>query len=91
MALGQMPRRRHDAEENLRKAIELDPAKVQYYLGLGAIFVKNNLKARALALYREALTWDPDSEQIKHAMDEAGGAEQKDKDGGATTKLFTKK
>jgi tetratricopeptide (TPR) repeat protein len=91
MALSQMPRRHHDAEESLRKAIELDPAKVRYYLGLGALLVRNNLKARALALYREALTWDPDSEQIKQAMDEAGGAEQKDKNGGALKKPLTKK
>lgn len=73
LALMQMPRRRHDAEEKLKKAIELDPSRTAYYIELGNLYLKAGLKSRALSMFKEALNWDPDSEKAKEGIIAAGG------------------
>lgn len=77
LAFSQMPRRARDAEACFKKAIELDPAKTAYYIELGNLYLRNNMKARATAVYKEALKWDPDSEQIKQAIRAVEGGESK--------------
>ncbi len=73
LAFSQMPRKGHDAEKSFKKAIELDPTKIAYYIELGNLYLRNNMKSRAIAVYNEALKWDPESEQIKQAIRAAGG------------------
>lgn len=68
LSLAQMPRRGHDAEESFKKAIELEPTRSEYYIELGNLYLSNNMKTRAVSLYREALRWDPDSEMLKQAL-----------------------
>ncbi|MEK6699681.1 MAG: DUF4388 domain-containing protein [Nitrospirota bacterium] len=76
LALLEMPRRRHDAEESFKKALEMEPSRVDSRLALADLYRRGGLKSRALAMLREALQWDPDSAQIKEAMlaVESGGA-----------------
>jgi curved DNA-binding protein CbpA len=76
LSLLEMPRRRHEAEESFKKALEMEPSRVDARLALADLYRKGGLKSRALAMLREALQWDPDSAQIKEAMIavESGGA-----------------
>lgn len=73
MSLSRIPRRLHEAEENIRKAIEIDPLKADYYVELGKLYLKSGLKAKALEVYRVALEHNPDSAKILSAIKEAGG------------------
>ncbi len=73
VSLSHIPRRKHEAEEHLRKAIEIDPLKPEYYLELGTLYLKSGLKAKALAVYNEALRENPNVERIKEAIKSAGG------------------
>lgn len=74
LALSRIPRRRHEAEEHLQKAIEIDPLKPEYYLELGNLYLKGGLKTRALEVYHEALREHPFSDKIKEAIKAAGGS-----------------
>lgn len=94
-ALSRIPRRRHEAEENLQKAIEIDPMKVDYYLELGNLYLKSGLKQRALEIYNEALLHSPFTDKIQEAIKAAGGsgAERSSPEqskGGAFKKIFGK-
>jgi DnaJ-class molecular chaperone len=73
LALSRMPRRGREAEERFTKAIELTPSRIEYYLELGNFYEKNGLKAKALAVYQEALKRDPGSEKIKETIKRASG------------------
>ncbi len=74
LSLARIPRRRHEAEEKLQKAIEIDPLKIAYRLELGALYLKSGLKTKALAVYAQALEQDPSSEEVKKAITAAGGS-----------------
>ena len=93
MSLMNIPRRRHEAEENLQKAIEIDPLKPEYYIQLGALYVKSGLKNKALDVYIAALRDNPDSEKIKEAIKDAGGTVPKgnEESAGLFNKLFKEK
>jgi tetratricopeptide (TPR) repeat protein len=69
-----IPRRRHEAEENLQKAIEIDPLKPDYHLELGNLYLKSGLKSKALDVYTIALRENPNSEKILEAVKSVGGA-----------------
>ena len=73
ISLTRIPRRRHEAEENLKKAIEIDPFKAEYRLELGALYLKSGLKTKAFDVYNEALRQNPASDKIREAMTAAGG------------------
>ncbi len=73
LALTQMPRRSHAAEEAFKKAIEMEPSKADYHVALGNLYLKSGLKARALSAFKEALNWDPESVQAKEGIGAAGG------------------
>jgi tetratricopeptide (TPR) repeat protein len=73
LALARIPRRMHEAEENLKKAVEMGPLKPEYYLALGALYVKSGLAAKALAVYDRALQKIPGSIKIMEAIRTAGG------------------
>ena len=59
-----MPRRLHEAEENCKKAIKIEPTNPEHYINLAMIYKKAGLEAKATALLEEALKWDPDNEII---------------------------
>ena len=74
LSLMRIPRRRHEAEENLQKAIEIDPLKPEYHLELGNLYLKSGLKNKALDVFTIALRENPNSEKILEAIKAAGGA-----------------
>ncbi len=92
IALTHIPRRRHEAEENLKKAIEIDPLKPDYYLELGALYRQSGLKTKALDVYYVALRENPNSDKIREAIKASGGEVPKDgEDGGLFKKVFKEK
>jgi curved DNA-binding protein CbpA len=72
MALSHIPRRGRDAEEYFAKTITMDPLKMDYYLEFANFYVRLGLKAKAMALYQNALKQDPAAEKIKEAIRKAG-------------------
>jgi curved DNA-binding protein CbpA/Tfp pilus assembly protein PilZ len=62
-ALSQIPNRRRDAEFNYKKAIDIAPAQVENYIGLGTLYKQAGLRDRALKQFEQALVWDPDNSQ----------------------------
>ncbi|HUJ18915.1 MAG TPA: DUF4388 domain-containing protein [Nitrospirota bacterium] len=73
LSLMRIPRRRHEAEENLRKAIEIDPLKTEYHLDLGNLYLKGGLKAKAMEAFEGGLRANPYAENIIAAIKAAGG------------------
>lgn len=61
-ALSNMPRRLHEAEENCKKAIKMEPTNSEHYINLAMIYRKAGLEAKAKAMFEEALRWDPENE-----------------------------
>jgi Flp pilus assembly protein TadD len=89
-------RRRDDAEEPLRKALELDPSKLEHYLDIGNFYVKGGHKAKGLGILNNALMRFPDAPKLKDAIKAAGGtvaesaADEDEKKSGVFSKLFKK-
>lgn len=79
--LSRMPRRGHDAEKSLARAIEMAPSNIGYYLELGRFYARLSLKAKALAVFQEALKQDPHADLIRDAMgkvrEESGAGNKK--------------
>jgi curved DNA-binding protein CbpA len=73
LSLIHIPRRRHEAEENLQKAIAIDPVKPEYHLELGSLYLKSGLKKKALEVYETALQENPFSEKLIEAVKKAAG------------------
>jgi tetratricopeptide (TPR) repeat protein len=88
VSLKHIPRRRHEAEENLKKAIEIDPLKTEYHLELAALYLHSGLKSKAFDIYNEALRQNPDSNKIREAIAAAGGTVPEEQEGEAS--LFKK-
>ena len=87
-------RRRDDAEEPLRKALELDASKLEHHLELGNFYLKSGHKAKGLGILNNALMRFPDSPKLKDAIKAAGGSvgesTAEEKKGGVFSKLFKK-
>ena len=66
--LSRMPRRGHDAEKSLARAIEMAPSNIGYYLELGKFYGRLSLKAKAQAVFQEALKQDPHADLIRDTM-----------------------
>ena len=73
LTLARIPRRGHEAEEHLMKAIEKAPGKSEYHLELGNFYARSGLKEKALAAYRNALQHDPNSDTINKAIQKITG------------------
>ncbi len=71
LALSRMPRRGREAEEFFVRATALAPANVTYALELGSFYSKYGLKAKAVAVFQDALKYNPKSEKIKEALKQA--------------------
>ncbi len=67
-------KRRVDAETPLRKALELDPSKLEHYLDLGNFYVKSGHKAKGLGILNNALLRYPDSPKLRESITAAGGS-----------------
>ena len=68
LCLSFIPRRRHEAEENIRKALDIDPSKVEFHIELSNLYLKSGLKAKSLAILNAAATRLPSSDKIKEAI-----------------------
>ena len=73
IALMHIPRRLHEAEENIKKAVEMDPRNTEYNLALANLYLKSGLKDKAIDVYQSALRENPESEKIREALKAAGG------------------
>lgn len=73
LALARIPRRGRDAEESYLAAISLSPSKTDYQMALGDFYAKSGLKEKALAVYKDALKHDPNSEIIIQAIKRMAG------------------
>ena len=91
LSLERIPRRRHEAEESLKKALELDPFKADYHFALGSLYLKSDLKAKALPLFNNALQLDPNSYEFREAIKAAGGALPEEEKKGLFKKTAAKK
>ena len=93
ISLTRIPRRRHEAEENLKKAIEIDPLRPEYHLELGSLYLHSGLKKKALDVYNDALRQNPASDKLREAIKAAGGTVQEEKVGeaGLFKKMFKDK
>ena len=60
MAQVHIPSLRRSAEQNLKKAVELDPWNADAFTGLGLLFHEEDLKNRAEGFYKKALSINPD-------------------------------
>jgi Tfp pilus assembly protein PilF len=65
------PRTRHEAEEHLLKAAELEPYNAQIKLKLGLMYKEAGLAKKAQIYFREALQIDPDNKGAKREMAQA--------------------
>ncbi len=72
LCLINMPRRRHEAEESLLKAIDLDPTRLEYHLELSNLYLKSGLKTKAIGVLNKALEHHPESPKVKDAIAAAG-------------------
>ncbi|NTW59765.1 MAG: DnaJ domain-containing protein [Nitrospirae bacterium] len=94
ICLANIPRRKHEAEESLQKAIKLDPTKVEYPIELSNVYLKSNFRTKAVDVLNNALKRHPDSPKLKDAIKAAGvtvtGPAAEEKKGGMFSKLFKK-
>jgi curved DNA-binding protein CbpA len=97
MALVRNPRTRHEAEEHLSKAAELDPYNVQIRIKLGLLYKEVGLTKKSNNYFKEALSLDPDNRVAKHEVESkaAGAAARvrsiwKSDVGGIAKKIFKK-
>jgi curved DNA-binding protein CbpA len=73
LTLARIPRRGHEAEEHLVRAIEKAPNKSEYHLELGNFYARSGLKEKALTAYQNALRYDRNSDKIKKAIHKISG------------------
>jgi curved DNA-binding protein CbpA len=95
MTLVRNPRTRHEAEEHLAKAAELDPYNVQIRVKLGLLYKEVGLAKKSNNYFKEALSLDPDNRIAKREFQPAGLAAQaksiwKSDVGGIAKKIFKK-
>ncbi|HUJ79215.1 MAG TPA: DnaJ domain-containing protein [Nitrospiria bacterium] len=67
-ALSRLPQRKRDAERHFKKAIELEPARTEYYCHLGQFYREEGFPERALEQFEAARIWDPDDPDILCAV-----------------------
>ncbi len=68
LCLSFIPRRRHEAEENLQKAVDIDPSTLEFHIELSNLYLKGGLKAKALTILKTAAKHLPESEKIREAI-----------------------
>jgi curved DNA-binding protein CbpA len=76
MALVRNPRTRHEAEEHLSRAAELDPYNAQIRVKLGLLYKEVGLAKKSNNYFKEALSLDPDNRIAKREFQPTGLAAQ---------------
>jgi len=74
-----------EAEEQFRLALKMDRFDAESYVGLGDIYESEGMSTRALKMYEQAATYDPENEAVQNKMGKRGSQ------GGALKKLFGRK
>lgn len=74
-----------EAEEQFRFALKMDQFDAECYVGLGDIYESEGMSTRALKMYEQAATYDPENEAVQNKMGKRGAQ------GGALKKLFGRK
>jgi curved DNA-binding protein CbpA len=74
-----------EAEEQFRFALKMDQFDAECYVGLGDIYESEGMSTRALKMYEQAATYDPENETVQNKMGKRGSQ------GGALKKLFGRK
>ncbi len=94
MAQSRIPKRLHEAEEHIQKAIEIEPSRPDYHVLLGHIYLRGGLKARAVKKFMEALNWNPSHPGALKGLEDAGeekSASAIEEAGGVLGRFFGKK
>ncbi|OGW60945.1 MAG: hypothetical protein A2V83_00210 [Nitrospirae bacterium RBG_16_64_22] len=94
MAQSRIPKRLHEAEEHIQKAIEIEPSRPDYHVLLGQIYLRGGLKARAVKKFMEALNWNPSHPGALKGLEDAGEekpASAIEEAGGVLGRFFGKK
>jgi len=71
-AIGLNPRRRAEAEEHIRRGLELDPTVLDAHTALADLLVKRDRNKNAILVLQEALKWFPDHPELKSRLAELG-------------------
>ncbi len=89
MAEAKVPGYIRKAEEDFLKAISLEPWNPEGYLGLGMLYRKEGLQAKALKMFEKAVQADPDHVAAREAFDDlSGGGKKKGLKGLLSLDLF---
>jgi TolA-binding protein len=81
--------RKREAEQELKRAIALEPTNPHYYVGLANLYRDGRITDKALIMYRTALRWDPTNRYALKAVEELE-AGVKAADAGKVGSLFTR-
>ncbi len=68
LCLAHVPRRKHEAEEHLSKALEIDPTKVEYHIELSNLYLASGMKPRAVGVLNSALQHVAWKDKIEEAL-----------------------
>ena len=71
------PTLKRDAEQNLLKAVEMEPWNAEHYAALGMLFYSEQLYTRAESYFRKALDKEPSHDMAKKKLEEIVGPEKK--------------
>lgn len=71
------PRRREEAEEHLRRGLELDPTVMDAHTALADLLVKRDKTENAVLVLKEALKWFPDHPEVKRRLKELGAGDSR--------------
>ena len=58
------------SEENIKKALVLDPENARFFCHLGRIFISKGLTNEAERFIKTALAWQPESQEAKKLLKE---------------------
>jgi tetratricopeptide (TPR) repeat protein len=79
--------RKREAEQELKRAIELEPTNPNYYVGLGNLYRSGGIVDKALQMYRAALRWDGKNRYAQKAIRELETASKGQEERGVSSLL----
>lgn len=93
LALSGNKRRLIEARDYCQRAIQIDRFNPTFYTHLGEVYVKANLKVKAIQSFKEALDLDSDNDYLKKRINELNSSTNGSKGGVSSifSKLFGKK
>ena len=66
--------RKREAEQEMKRAIDLEPTNANYYVGLGNLYRSGGILDKALQMYQTALRWDEKNRHARNAIKEVEAA-----------------